>query len=235
MSRPKLLLSWSSGKDSAWALHVLRSRADFDIVGLFTTFNAAFDRVAMHGVRRELTQAQARRAGLALQWIALPHPCSNAEYERIMGGFVEAARSDGVSHMAFGDLFLADIRAYRERKLAGTGITPVFPLWGADTPALAREMTSAGLRAVLATVDPKQLPREFAGQVFDDSLLQRLPAGVDLCGENGEFHTFCYAGPMFDRPIPWRAGGIVERDGFVFADLVLDAEGGEPCAQPPPA
>jgi len=233
MSRPKLLLSWSSGKDSAWALHVLRSHSDFDVVGLFTTYNAAFDRVAMHGVRRELTQAQARHAGLALHWIALPHPCTNAEYERIMGGFVAAARAEGVSHMAFGDLFLADIRAYRERALAGTGITPVFPLWGADTWALAREMTSCGLRAVLATVDPKHLPHEFAGQVFDESLLQRLPAGVDPCGENGEFHTFCHAGPMFDRPIPVRAGTVVERDGFVFADLLPDAEGGKPWPRPP--
>jgi len=234
MSRPKLLLSWSSGKDSAWALHVLRTRAEVDVVGLFTTFNAAFDRVAMHGVRRELTQAQAHAAGLALHWIALPHPCPNEEYERIMGAFVDAARSQGASHMAFGDLFLADIRAYRERKLAGSGITPVFPLWGADTLALAREMTAAGLRAVLSTVDPKRMPREFAGQQFDGSLLERLPPDVDPCGENGEFHTFCYAGPMFHEPIALRAGDIVERDGFVFADLALDrGEGGEACAPQP--
>jgi uncharacterized protein (TIGR00290 family) len=223
MSKPKLLLSWSSGKDSAWALHVLHSRSEYEVVGLFTTFNAAFDRVAMHGVRRELAEAQACAAGLPLHWIALPHPCSNSDYERIMGQFVEAACADGVSCMAFGDLFLADIRAYREKQLAGSGITPVFPLWGAATPLLSAQMIAAGLRAVLTTVDPKHLPREFAGQAFDASLLHRLPAGVDPCGENGEFHTFCCAGPMFDRPIALRSGEIVERDGFVFADLQLDA------------
>ena len=229
MGRPKLLLSWSSGKDSAWALHVLRSRGEYEVVGLFTTFNAEFDRVAMHGVRRDLTEAQARAARLPLHWIALPHPCSNAEYERIMGQFIEAAHADDVSHMAFGDLFLADVRAYREKQLAESGITPVFPLWGSDTSALSREMIAAGLRAVLTTVDPKHLPREFAGETFDASLLRRLPAGVDPCGENGEFHTFCCAGPMFDRPIVLRSGEIVERDGFVFVDLQLD-EGARACA-----
>lgn len=228
MSRPKLLLSWSSGKDSAWALHVLRSRGEYDVVGLFTTFNAAFDRVAMHGVRRELAQTQADAAGLPLHWIGLAQSCSNAEYERIMQQFVSRALAQGVTHMAFGDLFLADIRAYRERQLTGTGITPVFPLWGADTFVLAREMIAAGLRAVVATVDPKHLPREFAGQGFD-ALTARLPASVDPCGENGEFHTFCYAGPMFSRPVPWCPGEIVERDGFVFADLILQQEG-KPCA-----
>ena len=222
MNAGKLLLSWSSGKDSAWALHVLRNCAEHEIVGLFTTFNTTFDRVAMHGVRRELAEAQARAVGLPLHRISLPHPCSDADYARIMGGFVGAAHTQGVTHMAFGDLFLADIRAYREKNLAGSGITPVFPLWGADTSALAHEMTAAGLRAVLTAVDPTRLPHEFAGQAFDDSLLQRLPAGVDPCGENGEFHTFCHAGPMFDQPIPLRPGEIVERDGFVFADLELD-------------
>jgi uncharacterized protein (TIGR00290 family) len=224
MDRPKLLLSWSSGKDSAWALHVLRNRGEYDIAGLFTTFNAEFDRVAMHGVRRDLTRAQARAAHLPLHWISLPHPCSDAQYEGIMSRFAESARAAGVTHMAFGDLFLADVRAYREKKLAGSGITPVFPLWGSDTSALFCEMMAAGLRAVLTTVDPKRLPREFAGQTLDGSLLHRLPAGVDPCGENGEFHTFCCAGPMFDRPIALRSGEIVERDGFVFADLQLDEE-----------
>jgi len=224
MGRPKLLLSWSSGKDSAWALHVLRNRSEHEIAGLFTTFNAEFDRVAMHGVRRDLTRAQARAAGLPLRWIALPHPCSNAQYEQIMGQFVAGARADGISRMAFGDLFLADVRAYREKRLAGTGVAPVFPLWGSDTSALSREMIAAGLRAVLTTVDPKRLAREFAGQTFDDSLLHRLPTDVDPCGENGEFHTFCCAGPMFDRPIALSSGEIVERDGFVFADLQLDEE-----------
>ena len=229
MSKPKLLLSWSSGKDSAWALHVLRSRGEYQVAGLFTTFNAEFDRVAMHGVRRDLAEAQARAAGLPLSWIALPHPCSNAQYERIMAEFMQRARSDGIGHMAFGDLFLAEIRAYREKQLAGSGITPLFPLWGADTAALAREMIAAGLSAVLTTVDPKHLPAELAGQTFDQSLLERLPPGVDPCGENGEFHTFCCAGPMFDRPVALRSGAIVERDGFVFADFEL-AEGAAACA-----
>jgi len=229
MPKPKLLLSWSSGKDSAWALHVLRGRGEYEVAGLFTTFNAEFDRVAMHGVRRELAEAQARSAGLPLSWIALPHPCSNAQYEQIMAGLLQSARGDGIAHMAFGDLFLADIRAYREKQLAGTGITPLFPLWGTDTAALSREMITTGLRAVLTTVDPKHLPREFAGQTFDESLLERLPAGVDPCGENGEFHTFCYAGPMFRRPVALRSGAIVERDGFVFADFGL-AEEAAACA-----
>jgi len=219
MSKPKLLLSWSSGKDSAWALHVLRCRGEHDVAGLFTTFNAEFDRVAMHGVRRELAEAQARAAGLPLSWVALPHPCSNPQYERIMADFVQCVRGDGISHMAFGDLFLAEIRAYREKQLVGSGITPLFPLWGADTAARAREMISAGLSAVLTAVDPRHLTREFAGQTFDQSLLDRLPACVDPCGENGEFHTFCCAGPMFERPVPLRSGAIVERDGFIFADF----------------
>ena len=229
MPKPKLLLSWSSGKDSAWALHVLRARGEYEVTGLFTTFNEAFGRVAMHGVRRELAEAQARAAGLPLSWIALPHPCSNAQYEQIMGGFLQTARGDDISHMAFGDLFLADVRAYREKQLTGTGITPLFPLWAADTTALSREMIAAGLRAVLTTVDPKHLPREFAGQTFDRSLLERLPTGVDPCGENGEFHTFCWAGPMFERPVGLRSGTIVERDGFVFADFEL-VEGAAVCA-----
>lgn len=229
MPKPKLLLSWSSGKDSAWALHVLRSRGEYEVAGLFTTLNAEFDRVAMHGVRRELADAQARAVGLPLIWIALPHPCSNAQYEQIIGEFVQSARGDGITHMAFGDLFLADIRAYREKQLAGTGITPLFPLWAADTAALSREMIAAGLRAVLTTVDPKHLSREFAGWTFDQSLLERLPAGVDPCGENGEFHSFCYAGPMFERPVGLRSGAVVERDGFVFADFEL-AEGAAACA-----
>ena len=229
MSKPKLLLSWSSGKDSAWALHVLRSRGEYQVAGLFTTFNAEFDRVAMHGVRRELAEAQARAAVLPLSWIPLPHPCSNAQYERIMAEFMQRAHSDGISHMAFGDLFLTEIRAYREKQLAGSGITPLFPLWGAETAALSREMISTGLSAVLTTVDPKHLPAEFAGQTFDESLLERLPARVDPCGENGEFHTFCCAGPMFERPVALRSGAIVERDGFVFADFEL-AEGAAACA-----
>lgn len=220
--KPKVLLSWSSGKDSAWALHVLRQRGDVEIVGLVTTLNEAFGRVAMHGVRAELVRAQADAAGLPLWPVPLPWPCSNGEYEVRMRAVIEKARSEGVTAFAFGDLFLADIRAYRERQLAGTGIEPLFPIWGtsADTPALARDMIAAGFRATLACVDPRHLSLAFAGREFGSRLLADLPPGVDPCGENGEFHTFCHAGPVFDRPIPVRVGDVVERDGFCFADLL---------------
>ncbi len=220
MNKSKLLLSWSSGKDSAWTLHRLRQRNDFEIVGLVTTVNSEFSRVAMHGVREELLEAQARAAGLPLWRLPLPHPCPNAEYERLMRSFIERARAAGITHMAFGDLFLEDIRAYRERQLRGTGITPVFPLWQLNTPQLARDMLGAGLRAYLTCVDPRCLDRAFAGRAYDATLLSDLPDGVDPCGENGEFHTFCHAGPMFDQPITVRTGMVVERDGFVFADLL---------------
>lgn len=225
--KPRVLLSWSSGKDSAWALHVLRQRGEVEVVGLVTTLNEAFGRVAMHGVRAELVQAQAAAAGLPLRSVPLPWPCSNGEYEARMRAVVEEARSAGVTAFAFGDLFLEDIRAYRVRQLAGTGIEPLFPVWGtpADTPALARAMIAAGLRAILACVDPRHLPPAFAGRAFDLGLLADLPTGVDPCGENGEFHTFCHAGPVFDRPVPVRVGDVVERDGFTFADLIPGREG----------
>jgi uncharacterized protein (TIGR00290 family) len=225
--RPKTLLSWSSGKDSAWALHVLRQRNEVEVVGLVTTFNQAFGRVAMHGVRRELVQAQADAAGLPLWPIPLPWPCSNDEYESRMRALIGKAVAAGVTAFAFGDLFLADIRAYREKQLAGTGIEPLFPIWGTvdDTPALAHAMIAGGLRATLACVDPRQLSPAFAGREFDASLLADLPPGVDPCGERGEFHTFCHAGPMFARPVPVRTGEVVERDGFVFADLVPVQQG----------
>lgn len=219
MSRPKLLLSWSSGKDSAWTLHRLRAENRFEIVGLVTTVNETYDRVAMHGVRAELLAQQAEAAGLPLWKVDLPHPCPNAEYETRMRALIERAVARGVTHMAFGDLFLGDIRAYRERQLAGTGIAPVFPLWGADTHALAREMVAGGVRAVLTCVDPRCLDRAFAGRAFDTHLLDELPAETDPCGERGEFHTFCCAGPMFRHPIEVTTGERVERDGFVFADL----------------
>jgi uncharacterized protein (TIGR00290 family) len=221
----KLWLSWSTGKDSAWALHVLRERGEYEVAGLLTTGTSAFGRVSMHGVRRELAQAQSSAAGVPLRWVDLPYPCPNARYEAIMGEVVQQAVSEGVTHVAFGDLFLAEIRAYRERMLAGSGLAPVFPLWQADTARLAKEITTSGLRAVLVCVDPKQLPAGYAGRTFDDRLLAELPSGVDPCGENGEFHTFCCAGPMFERPIPVRSGSSVERDGFVFSDLVLDTQG----------
>ena len=195
----RTLLSWSTGKDSAWALHVLRQRPDVTVVGLVTTVNAAFDRVAMHGVRRTLLEAQAEAAGLPLHVLEIPHPCPNADYERIMGAFVAEQAAAGVEAMAFGDLFLEDIRRYREAKLAGTGIAPLFPLWGIDTGLLAREMIAGGLEAYVTCVDPRKLPASFAGRRFDLDLLADLPPGVDPCAENGEFHTFACAGPMFAR------------------------------------
>jgi uncharacterized protein (TIGR00290 family) len=220
----KTWLSWSSGKDSAWSLQVLREGGEVEIAGLFTTINAAFDRVAMHAVRRALLEAQAGAAGLPLHLIDLPYPCPNAAYERIMGAFVAKARAAGVEAMAFGDLFLADIRAYRERQLAGTGIAPLFPLWGRDTRALAREMIDGGLFAHVTCVDPSRLDRSFAGRRFDCAFVADLPPGADPCGENGEFHTFASAGPMFRAPVAIRPGIVTERDGFVFADLIPEPE-----------
>jgi len=220
MAGMRTLLSWSSGKDSAWSLHVLRQRPDVSVVGLVTTVNAAFDRVAMHGVRRGLLEAQAEAAGLPLHVLPIPHPCPNTDYERIMGAFVAQQAAAGVEAMAFGDLFLQDIRRYREAKLAGSGIVPLFPLWGLDTGRLAREMIGGGLEAYVTCVDPKKLPRTFAGRRFDLGLLADLPADVDPCAENGEFHTFACAGPMFTRPIAVKTGEIVTRDGFVFCDVM---------------
>ena len=219
--RKRALVAWSSGKDSAWTLHRLRAQGDFEIVGLVTTMNQEFRRVAMHAVREELLEAQARATELPLWRVPLPHPCPNAEYEARMRTLIERARAASVTHMAFGDLFLEDVRAYRERQLKDTGIVPVFPLWGADTAALAREMLREGLRALLTCVDPRQVAREFAGREFDEQLLAELAPQADPCGENGEFHTFCYAGPMFRAPLTVRVGEKVERDGFVFADAWL--------------
>jgi uncharacterized protein (TIGR00290 family) len=218
--RMKTLLSWSTGKDSAWALHLLRQRDDVELVGLVTTINAAFDRVAMHGVRRALVEAQAEAAGLPLHVLPIPYPCPNETYEAVMGEFVARQVADGVEAMAFGDLFLEDIRRYREEKLAGTGIVPLFPVWGIETAKLARDMIGAGLVAHIACLDPRKVPASLAGRRFDLDLLAELPAGVDPCAENGEFHTFASAGPMFRRPIPITVGEPVTRDGFVFCDLV---------------
>jgi uncharacterized protein (TIGR00290 family) len=216
----KTLLSWSTGKDSAWSLYVLRQTPEIEVAGLFTTVNAAFDRVAMHAVRRALLEAQAAAAGLPLHVIQIPWPCPNEAYEARMGAFVAEQTACGVEAIAFGDLFLEDIRAYREAKLAGSGIAPLFPLWGRETAALAEEMIAGGLEAHLTCVDPKKLPAHFAGRAFDRELLAELPAGVDPCGENGEFHTCVSAGPMFAHAIDVRAGVIETRDGFVFADLL---------------
>jgi uncharacterized protein (TIGR00290 family) len=217
----RILLSWSSGKDSAWSLHLLRRHAEYEIAGLLTTFNQAANRVAMHAVRRELVEAQADAAGVPLWAVDLPWPCSNADYERIMKAQCEAAVAAGIEAVAFGDLFLTDIRAYREKQLESTALNPVFPVWGLPTRELATSMIQAGVRARLTCVDPRQLAPEFAGREFDQQLLADLPSGVDHCGENGEFHTFVYAGPMFDRAIPVESGEIVTRDGFVFADIKM--------------
>ena len=220
--KSKALLFWSSGKDSAWSLHVLRQRNEVEVVGLVTTFHEAANRVAMHAVRRELVEAQARATGLPLWPVDVPWPCSNAEYESRMSHVFDRARQQGITHCAFGDLFLEDIRAYRERQFTGTGITPLFPLWcsAVDTAKLARTMVSTGLRAVLTCVDTKQLAEKFAGREFDAGLLTELPVTVDPCGEGGEFHTFCYAGPMFSGPIPVRIGEHAVRDGFYYADVI---------------
>ena len=218
----KALLSWSSGKDSAWALHLLRQTPEIQVVGLVTTFNSAADRVAMHAVRRALVEAQAESAGLPLWPVELPWPCSNSEYERLMGGVIERAKAEGIAAFAFGDLFLEDIRAYRVRQLQGTSISPLFPIWGLSTGGLAREMIAAGVKAKLTCVDPAKLDRSFAGREYDHRLLQDLPPLVDACGENGEFHTFVYDGPVFSRPIRVRLGEVVERDGFVFSDVASD-------------
>jgi uncharacterized protein (TIGR00290 family) len=212
-------LSWSSGKDSAWTLHTLRQQAKFEVVALLTTVNSAYQRVAMHAVREELLEQQADALGLRLVKVPLPWPCSNEEYERAMEAALAQARRDGIRHIAFGDLFLEDIRRYREAKLAGTGIEPVFPLWQLATAQLARTMVASGLRAYLTCVDPRKLSPSFAGRLFDDRLLDDLPAEVDPCGENGEFHTFAFDGPIFRHAVAVKPGEVVQRDGFVFADL----------------
>ncbi len=219
-TRAKVVLSFSSGKDCAWALHVLRARGEVEVVGLLSTINEDAQRVAMHAVRRELVRAQAERVGLPLHEVPIPYPCSNEQYEAAMSQAVEAERARGVSAFAFGDLFLEDVRRYREERLAAASMGALFPLFGSDTAKLAREMTGAGVRAIVTAVDPRALDRSFAGRVWDDALLDALPAGVDPCGENGEMHTFVFAGPMLARPIDVQVGEIVERDGFVFADVL---------------
>ncbi|KFN20667.1 ATP-binding domain-containing protein [Aeromonas bestiarum] len=220
MMKTKVLLSWSSGKDSAWALHALRQDPAIEVVGLFTTLNQAFERVAMHGVRKQLLMQQAECVGLPLIAIDLPWPCTNEDYARIMTDFIAGVVAEGIHQMAFGDLFLEDVRAYREKQLLGTGIEPLFPLWGSDTAKLAQQMMAAGLRARISTLDPKKLDVSLGGHEFDPALLAALPAGVDPCGENGEFHTLAWDGPMFLRPLAIRVGETVERDGFVFTDLL---------------
>ena len=213
-------MSWSSGKDSAFALNAVRTGGDVEVVGLLTTVNSTTDRVAMHAVRRELLEAQAASLRLPLHVVELPWPCPNEVYEQRMREAVRTAVDAGVERMVFGDLFLPDIRAYREERLAGTGLSPAFPLWRRPTKLLAQEMGHAGVRAVLTCVDPSQLPPEFAGRWFDADLLEELPDGCDPCGENGEFHTFVVDGPGFSYPLDVTVGEVVERDGFVFADVI---------------
>lgn len=220
MGRPKALIAWSSGKDSAWALREVQQAGEFDVVGALTTVNDAFDRVSMHGTRTELLLAQIDAAGLPPLLVHIPWPCTNAIYEAAMAAEIAKAKTRGVTHIIFGDLFLRDIRDYRERQLQGTGITPVFPLWLKPTAQLAEDMIAGGVEAYLTTVDLKKLPARFAGRRFDAALLAELPTGVDPCGENGEFHTFVAAGPMLSGRIDVRAGETVERDGFAYADLL---------------
>ena len=216
----KILLSWSSGKDSAWALHVLRQQGA-NVAGLLTSLNETVRRVSMHGVREEILQAQAHAAGLPVATIPLPWPCTNEIYEARLRAAVERAVADGFTHVAFGDLFLEDVRQYREERLRGTGLGPLFPLWGRPTSALAREMIAGGLTARISTLDPRVMPRELIGAAFDEALLERLPATVDPCAERGEFHTCATGGPMFAAPIGVISGETVEREGFLYGDLCL--------------
>lgn len=220
-TRLKILISWSTGKDSAWMLHTLNQQHPGAIGGLLTTLNEAFDRVAMHAVRRTLLEAQAEATGYPLYAVNIPWPCSNAEYEQRMGNAVNGFVRDGFTHVAFGDLFLEDVRRYREDRLARTGLTALFPLWKTKpTSDLANDMIAGGVHAYLTCVDPRKLDTSFAGRAFDQSLLADLPPSVDPCGENGEFHSFVWDGPMFSHPVAVSVGDVVHRDGFVFADLV---------------
>ncbi len=222
LDKPKVWVAWSSGKDSAWALHRARLSGDVDIVGLLSTVTAPYDRVSMHGVRVSVLEEQARAAGLPLHKVFIPAPCPNEVYEAAMRSAMEEARGEGVSGVVFGDLFLADVRAYRQAQLAKVGMSAHFPLWGLNPASLAEEMIAGGLGAFVVCLDPRKTPRALAGHAFDHDFLASLPPGVDPCGENGEFHTCVHAGPMFSRPVPVRVGETVEREGFIFIDVLLD-------------
>jgi len=226
----RIILSWSSGKDSAWTLHTLRQQ-EIPVAGLLTTVNGTFERVAMHAVRVSLLQIQAQATGLPLHIVDLPWPCSNTIYEKRMQEATTLLRAEGITHIAYGDLFLEDVRAYREKQLQGTGIHPLFPLWhpSGGTQQLAYTMLQSGLKALLTCVDPQKIPAELAGEEYNKTLLSTLPPDIDPCGEKGEFHTFCYSGPMFNHPLPVRVGEKVERDGFSFADILTQTE-----QHPPP-
>ena len=219
--KPKAILSWSSGKDSAMAMYRVAAAKKFEVVTLLTTVSEKFHRVSMHGAREELLEAQAKSLGIPLEKVAIPYPCPNVVYEEKMSNVLTLWKKRGVTHCIFGDLFLEDIRKYREANLAKIDLMPVFPVWGKDTASLAREILNAGFKAVITCVDPKKLHRKFAGRQFDDELLKDLPPTVDPCGENGEFHTFVYDGPIFGKPIPIEIGESVTRDGFQFRDVLL--------------
>jgi uncharacterized protein (TIGR00290 family) len=216
----KILISWSSGKDSAWALHVLRQDPNIEIMGLFSTVNKLFDRVTMHGVRSELLKQQAESAGLPLDIIEIPYPCNNDEYVAIMKAFIITAKKKGIEYFAFGDLFLENVRGYREALLQGTGIAPLFPIWGVSTKILSLQMVSNGLKAVITCINAGQFSQEYAGRKYNASFLEDIPNGIDPCGENGEFHTFAFDGPMFQYPIKVIPGETVHRDGAYFTDLL---------------
>jgi uncharacterized protein (TIGR00290 family) len=222
--KKRIALSWSSGKDSAWALHVLRQRGDLEVVTLLTTLNSQFERVAMHGTRAELLRAQAASIGLPVLEVPLPWPCPYEAYEGAMAKACAELKAQGIVGVAFGDLFLEDVRAYREQHMAKAGLEPLFPLWGLPTRELAEVMISSGLRAKVVTLDPKRMPTSLAGAEFDTNFLKQLPPGSDPCAERGEFHTFAYGGPMFRQPINIRVGEVVEREGFIYADLVPAGE-----------
>jgi uncharacterized protein (TIGR00290 family) len=216
----RILLSFSSGKDSAWSLHLLRQCKEFEIAGLLTTFNEEANRVAMHAVRRELVEKQAEAVGLPLWPVPLPWPCSNEQYESLMAKVCAKAVSQGIEGVAFGDLFLEDVRAYRVKQLRGTGLEPIFPVWGLPTRTLAEEMIASGVRAKLTCIDTAKLDAHFAGRDFDAALLSELPERIDPCGERGEFHSFVYAGPMFNAPLAVSVGETIVQGRFVFADLI---------------
>ena len=216
----KTLMSWSSGKDSAWALYRLKQNPEFEILGLFTSVNRKYERASMHATRTAMLERQADASGLPLQTLRIPDPCTNEQYAAVMRNFVAESTAKGIEYMAFGDLYLEDVRTYREDNLKGTGIRPVFPIWKIPTQDLAEQMLSAGVEAYISCVDLKKLPAGFAGRKWSRELIAGLPEGCDPCGENGEFHTIVAAGPMFKKSIPVRVGEIVERDGFAFADIV---------------
>ncbi|MBT6922675.1 MAG: adenine nucleotide alpha hydrolase [Candidatus Ruthia sp.] len=218
MTSKRTLLSWSSGKDSAYALHLLLKDPSVNLLGLFTTVNKEFERVAMHAVRLRLLKEQAKRIGLPIHIIEIPFPCSNADYEKIMSEFITKIQANNIEAVAFGDLYLEDIRDYRVAQMQGTGIDPIFPCWGIDTKELSQEIISIGIKANITCIDPKQISPDFAGHAFDQALLNELPSSVDSCGENGEFHTFVYDSPDFSNPIDIAQGETIERDGFVFTD-----------------